>query len=226
MLYIVPTPIGNLKDITFRAIEVLNDVDLILAEDTRVSKKLLNHYKIETALISYHTHNEHKITDNILARLMNGEKLALVSDAGTPAISDPGYLLIKACHENDIKVISLPGPSASVAAVASSGLPSNRFHFEGFLPHKKGRNKRWEFLSSYPYTIVIYESPYRILKLLNEIKENLGEETLVTVTREISKIYEESILDSCKNHIEKFSKQSKIKGEFVLIINGNIKMNT
>ena len=220
MLYVVPTPIGNLKDITFRAIEVLKEVDRILAEDTRVTKKLLNHYNIEKPLMSYHTHNEHNITDNIIELLQNDENIALVSDAGTPGISDPGFLLVKACHENNIKVISLPGPSASVVAVAGSGLPSNRFHFEGFLPHKKGRNKRWEFLSTYPYTIILYESPYRIVKLLKEICTNLGGETKVSIGRELTKIYEELILDSCLNHLEKLTNQTKIKGEFVVVIEG------
>lgn len=223
MLYIVPTPIGNLQDITFRAIDVLKNVDKILAEDTRVTKKLLNHFGIEKPLMSYHTHNEHNITEKVIELLKNGEDLALVSDAGTPGISDPGFLLIKACHENDIKIISLPGPSAAIVAVAASGLPSNRFHFEGFLPHKKGRNKRWEFLSKYPYTIIIYESPYRIVKLLKEICENLGPETKVSIGRELSKIYEEIILDTCSNHLDKYINQTKIKGEFVVIIEGKQK---
>ncbi len=220
MLYLVPTPIGNLKDITLRAIETLHQCDMILAEDTRITKKLLNHYNIDTALKSYHSHNEHKITGEIIDLLLDGKNLAMVSDAGTPGISDPGYMLVKACYENDIKVISLPGASASIAAIAGSGLPSDKFHFEGFLPHKKGRNKRWEFLSNYPYTIIIYESPFRIVKLLKEICQNLGEERKVTIAREISKIYEESIMDTCKNHLEHYLNKEKIKGEFVVIIGG------
>jgi 16S rRNA (cytidine1402-2'-O)-methyltransferase len=220
MLYIVPTPIGNLKDITLRAIETLQYCDMILAEDTRVTKRLLNHYEIDTPLRSYHAHNEHKITNEVVGMLMAGKNMALVSDAGTPGISDPGFMLVKECHENDIKVISLPGASASISAIAGSGLPSDKFHFEGFLPHKKGRNKRWEFLSAYPYTIVIYESPFRIVKLLKEICINLGEERKVTVVREISKIYEESVLDSCKNHLDRYLQKEKIKGEFVVVISG------
>jgi len=144
----------------------------------------------------------------------------LVSDAGTPGISDPGFMLVKECHENEIKVISLPGASASVAAIAGSGLPSDKFHFEGFLPHKKGRNKRWEFLSNYPYSIIIYESPFRIVKLLKEICANLGEDRKVAIVREISKIYEESVLDTCKNHLDKYLQKEKVKGEFVIIISG------
>ena len=220
MLYLVPTPIGNLKDITLRAIEVLKECDIILAEDTRVTKRLLNHYDIDTPLKSYHAHNEHKITGEVVEMLLGGKTIALVSDAGTPGISDPGYMLVKECHENGIKVISLPGASASIAAIAGSGLPSDKFHFEGFLPHKKGRNKRWEFLSQYPYTIIIYESPYRIVKLLKEICENLGAERKVAIVREISKIYEESILDTCKNHLDKYMQKEKVKGEFVIIISG------
>ncbi len=218
MLYLVPTPIGNLQDITFRAIEILKGADRILAEDTRVTKKLLLHYDIERPLLSYHTHNEHKITDKIISYLESGETLALVSDAGTPGISDPGYLLIKACHENGIKVVPLPGPSASVTALAGSGLPSDRFHFEGFLPHKKGRNKRWEFLKEYPYSIIIYESPFRIVKLLKEICDNLGAERRVTIARELTKIYEEIELKTCIRHLELYTKKQKIKGEFVVII--------
>ena len=220
MLYLVPTPIGNLKDITLRAIEVLKECDIILAEDTRVTGRLLNHYNIDTPLKSYHAHNEHKITKEIIGMLLAGNNLALVSDAGTPGISDPGFMLVKECHENEIKVISLPGASASVAAIAGSGLPSDKFHFEGFLPHKKGRNKRWEFLSNYPYSIIIYESPFRIVKLLKEICANLGEDRKVAIVREISKIYEESVLDTCKNHLDKYLQKEKVKGEFVIIISG------
>ncbi len=218
MLYLVPTPIGNLQDITFRAIEILKGVDKILAEDTRVTKKLLLHYNIERPLMSYHTHNEHKITENIISYLSSGENLALVSDAGTPGISDPGYLLIKACHENNIKVVSLPGASASITAIAGSGLPSNRFHFEGFLPHKKGRNKRWEFLKDYPYSIIIYESPFRVVKLLKEICENLGDDRRVSIARELTKIYEEIELKTCKEHLDLYLEKQKIKGEFVVIV--------
>ncbi len=223
MLYLVPTPIGNLKDITLRAIEVLQQCDIVFAEDTRTSKKLFTHYDISTPIRSYHAHNEHKIVDEIIKLLENGTTAALVTDAGTPAISDPGYLLVKACHDNAIKVISLPGASALTSALASSGMPSDKFHFEGFLPHKKGRNKRWQFLCSYPYTIVFYESPFRIIKLLKEICDNIGEDTSVAIVREISKIYEETVLDTCKAHLEQYLQKNKIKGEFVVIVNNNNK---
>ncbi|HHH54986.1 MAG TPA: 16S rRNA (cytidine(1402)-2'-O)-methyltransferase [Bacteroidetes bacterium] len=223
MLYLVPTPIGNLKDITLRAIEVLQECDIVLAEDTRTTKKLFTHYNISTPLRAYHAHNEHKIVEEIINLLAGETSIALVTDAGTPAISDPGYLLVRACHDNGIKVISLPGASALTSALAASGLPSDKFHFEGFLPHKKGRNKRWEFLSSYPHTIVFYESPFRIIKLLKEICNYIGEETKVTVVREISKIYEESVLDTCKAHLEQYLQKDKIKGEFVVIVNNSVK---
>jgi len=218
MLYIVATPVGNLKDITLRALETLKSVDLILAEDTRITKRLLNHYEIDTPLRSYHTHNEHSITNSIVEELKGGKEIALVSDAGTPGISDPGYLLVKACRDNGIKVIPVPGPAALIAALSASGLPTDRFHFEGFLPHKKGRNKRWEFLKNYPHTIVLYESPYRIIKLLNEICLNMGENTSVVIARELTKIHEEIINDSCINHLKRLKEKEKIKGEFVVII--------
>ena len=217
MLYIVPTPIGNLKDITLRALEVLKEVDRILAEDTRVTINLLRHFGIEKPIISYHDHNEHRIIDNIIGMLKNGDNLALVSDAGTPLISDPGFLLVRECFKNDIKVVPLPGASAITTALSASGLPTDKFHFEGFLPHKKGRNKRWEFLKTYPNTIVFYESPHRLKKLIGEIVENLGEETVVSVAKEISKIYEDFRLDTCKNIFESFDEESKVKGEYVVM---------
>lgn len=218
MLYIVPTPIGNLKDITLRALEVLGDVDKILAEDTRVTGKLLKHYGISKPLMSYHDHNEHKILKNITGMLENGDILALVSDAGTPLISDPGFLLVRECVRMGIKVVPLPGPSAITAALSASGLPTDKFHFEGFLPNKKGRNKRWEFLKTYPNTIVFYESPFRMKKLISEISENMGEHTMVTIAREISKIYEEFITDTCINIRERFEEKERLKGEFVVIL--------
>ena len=218
MLYVVATPIGNLKDISLRAIETLKSVDMILAEDTRVTKRLLTHYDIENNLVSYHAHNEHNKTQKIIEELKQGKDIALVSDAGTPGISDPGYLLVKACRENGIDVVAIPGASAFVTALASAGLPSDRFHFEGFLPNKKGRNKRWQFLKEYPYTIILYESPYRIIKLLEEICENTGADTKVVIARELTKIYEEVINDTCINHLERLKNKEKIKGEFVIII--------
>lgn len=217
MLYIVPTPIGNLKDITLRALEVLRDVDLILAEDTRVSGNLLRHYEISKPLLSYHDHNEHQILKNVIEKLKSGMNIALVSDAGTPLISDPGFLLVRECMKNEIQVVPLPGASALTSALSASGLPTDKFHFEGFLPHKKGRNKRWEFLQTYPGTLIFYESPHRLLKLLNEIQEHLGAETLVTVAKEISKIYEEFRHDNISEIIRQYDDNTKLKGEYVVL---------
>ncbi len=217
MLYIVPTPIGNLKDITLRALEVLRYVDLILAEDTRVSGNLLRHYEISKPLLSYHDHNEHQILKNVIEKLKSGMNIALVSDAGTPLISDPGFLLVRECMKNEIQVVPLPGASALTSALSASGLPTDKFHFEGFLPHKKGRNKRWEFLQTYPGTLIFYESPHRLLKLLNEIQEHLGAETLVTVAKEISKIYEEFRHDNISEIIRQYDDYTKLKGEYVVL---------
>ena len=185
MLYIVPTPIGNLGDITYRAIEVLTSVDLILAEDTRVTRRLLDKYEIKTSLRSYHAHNEHVTTAQIIELLQSGKNIALVSDAGTPGISDPGFLLARACREANEELTVLPGPTAFVPALVGSGFPCDRFHFEGFLPHKKGRQTRWKHLASLENTIVLYESPYRLIKCLEEIGTFLGNERKVCVVREI-----------------------------------------
>ena len=221
MLYIVPTPIGNLGDITHRALEVLSTVDIILAEDTRVTKRLLDKYNIKTTLKAYHAHNEHQTTANVLEMLQAGKTLALVSDAGTPGISDPGFLLTRACREAREELIVLPGPTAFVPALVGSGFPCDRFHFEGFLPHKKGRNTRWKYLSSLPNTIVLYESPYRLIKCLEEIKEFLGDERNVCVVREISKIHEQFHFGSAPQLLDEFEKKpEKVKGEMVLIISG------
>jgi len=219
MLYIVPTPIGNLEDITLRAINVLKDVDTILAEDTRTSKKLLDHYEIETALRSFHAFNEHASVNGIIDRLQNGETLALISDAGTPGISDPGFLLTRACMENDIKVECLPGATAFVPALVVSGLPCDRFHFEGFLPHKKGRKTRLEYLAQLPNTFVLYESPYRLLKCLNQLSEHCGQERMACVCRELTKLHEEVVTDSLEKLISHFS-DKKIKGEIVIVVTG------
>lgn len=221
MLYIVPTPIGNLGDITHRALEVLSTVDIILAEDTRVTKRLLDKYNIKTTLKAYHAHNEHQTTANVLEMLQAGKTLALVSDAGTPGISDPGFLLTRACREAGEELIVLPGPTAFVPALVGSGFPCDRFHFEGFLPHKKGRNTRWKYLSSLPNTIVLYESPYRLIKCLEEIKEFLGDERNVCVVREISKIHEQFHFGTAPQLLDEFEKKpEKVKGEMVLIISG------
>jgi 16S rRNA (cytidine1402-2'-O)-methyltransferase len=219
MLYIVPTPIGNLEDITFRAVNVLKAVDTILAEDTRTSKKLLIHYEIETPLRSYHAFNEHASVEGLINRLQNGETLALISDAGTPGISDPGFLLVRACVQNGIKIECLPGATAFVPALVASGLPCDRFHFEGFLPHKKGRKTRLEYLSGLPNTFVLYESPHRLLKCLNQLSEHCGAERQACVCRELTKLHEEIITDKLENLIEHFSSK-KIKGEIVIVVSG------
>ncbi len=220
MLYIVPTPIGNLSDITLRAIEVLKEVDLILAEDTRTSKKLLSHYKIDTPIRSYHIHNEHKILEDILSQLNTGVKIALVSDAGTPGISDPGFLLSRACTENSIEVCALPGPTAFVPALLASGLPCDAFHFEGFLPHKKGRQTRLIYLASLPTTFILYESPHRIKRCIKELLDHCGEERKVCVSREISKLHEEHIRGTLAEVYQVLESRKTIKGEIVVCVAG------
>lgn len=219
MLYIVPTPIGNLGDITHRAQEVLSTVDLILAEDTRVTQRLLAKYEIHTPLRPYHAHNEHQTTANVIQLLTDGKTIALVSDAGTPGISDPGFMLVRACREAEQEVVVLPGPTAFVPALVGSGFPCDRFFFEGFLPHKKGRQTRWKYLSTIPYTIVLYESPYRLLKCLEEIKTFIGEVRRVCVVREISKIHEQYHFGTAGDLSAWFEKHpEKVKGEMVVLI--------
>ncbi len=192
-LYLVPTPIGNLDDITLRAIKVLKEVDLILAEDTRTSGKLLKHFDINTHMQSHHMHNEHKTVNNLIQRLQSGETIALISDAGTPAISDPGFLLTRACVENNIEVDCLPGATAFVPALVNSGLPNDKFVFEGFLPVKKGRQTRLKFLAEETRTIIFYESPHKLIKTLTNFVEYFGEDRQVSVSRELTKLYEETI---------------------------------
>jgi 16S rRNA (cytidine1402-2'-O)-methyltransferase len=219
VLYIVPTPIGNLGDITHRAVEVLSGVDLILAEDTRVTARLLSRYEIMTPLRSYHAHNEHYTTDQIIEMLKAGKTLALVSDAGTPGISDPGFMLVRACREAGEEVVVLPGPTAFVPALVGSGFPCDRFFFEGFLPHKKGRQGRWKYLVGIPYTIVLYESPYRLLRCLEEVITYFGEIRNVCVVREISKIHEQYHYGTATELKEYFvNNPGKVKGELVIII--------
>jgi len=218
MLYLIPTPIGNLGDMTLRAIEILKEVDLILAEDTRQTKKLLNHYEISNAIKSFHSHNEHREVSYIIELLSTGQNIAVVSDAGSPGISDPGFLIARECHKAGIQVIALPGATAFVPALTASGLACDRFYFEGFLPQKKGRQTRWKFLQELNDTIVLYESPYRVMKCLKEILTYMGEDRLVCTAREISKIYEEVITLPIKELIEVHAKKEKIKGEFVIII--------
>lgn len=218
MLYLVPTPVGNLADMTYRAVDVLNDVDTILAEDTRQTKKLLTRYDISTKLQSFHSHNEHRLLQDIIERMKLGESFALVSDAGSPGISDPGFLICRECHKESIQVIPLPGPTAFVPALTASGLPTNNFYFEGFLPQKKGRHTKWLHLQSLNTTIVLYESPFRLLKCLREVLEYLGEGTVVCVAREISKVYEDIQTKTITDMIEHYDSKQTIKGEIVVII--------
>ena len=218
-LYVVPTPIGNLEDITFRAINVLKEVHLILAEDTRTSSKLLKHYNIVTPLISHHIHNEHKTIDQIVQRLKTGQILALISDAGTPAISDPGFLLVRACVENDIEIECLPGATALIPALVNSGLPNDKFHFEGFLPHKKGRHSRLLKLAEMEHSIVLYESPHRILKAVKQFAEYFGLERKISLSREISKLHEETIRGNIEELINILENRT-LKGEIVVVIEG------
>lgn len=221
MLYLVPTPVGNLKDISLRALDVLNEVDLILAEDTRHFGKLKKHYEIETSVRSYHAHNEHQTVPNLISDMSAGMSIALVTDAGTPGISDPGFLLVRACHDDNIKVTALPGATAFVPAIVSSGIPCDKFFFEGFLPQKKGRKTRLEFLSKLPETFVLYESPYRLLKCLKELAQHCGEDRQVCVAREISKIHEDVVRATIPKLIEYYSSKTKIKGEIVIVVSGN-----
>ena len=222
MLYIVPTPIGNLDDMTPRAIEVLESVSLIIAEDTRTSGRLLKHFGITTPSQSYHSFNEHKVVDLYAERLASGEDIALISDAGTPGISDPGYLVSKAAHEAGVQVTCLPGATAFVPALAASGLPASRFYFEGFLPHKKGRQTRWKYLQTLEDTIVLYESPFRIVKCLSEILEYFSEDHLICVCREISKMYEEIKRGRAIDVYNYYNEQNKVKGEIVVVISQQI----
>lgn len=218
-LYLVPTPIGNLEDMTFRAIKVLKEVDLILAEDTRTSGKLLKHFEIDTALQSHHMHNEHKTVEGIVKKLRSGTTMALISDAGTPAISDPGFLLTRACIENDIEVECLPGATAFVPALVNSGLPSDRFVFEGFLPVKKGRQTRLTVLQQETRSMIFYESPHKLLKTLGQFSEYFGMDRPVSISRELTKIYEETFRGTLGEAIAHFEKKSP-KGEFVIVVGG------
>ena len=218
-LYLVPTPIGNLKDITFRAIEVLKEVDFILAEDTRTSGKLLKYYEITTPMQSHHMHNEHKTVDYIVKRILNGETVALISDAGTPAISDPGFLLTRACVEAQIEVDCLPGATAFVPALVNSGLPNDKFVFEGFLPVKKGRQTRLKLLAEETRTMIFYESPHKLIKTLSHFVEYFGAERPMSVSREITKIHEETIRGTVKEVLNYYTRKPP-KGEIVIVVGG------
>jgi len=218
-LFLVPTPIGNLRDITFRALEILGSVNLILAEDTRQAKKLLNHYNISTPLKAHHMFNEHKSVESVCSIILSGQTVALVSDAGTPGISDPGFLLVRTCLEHDIPVETLPGPTALIPALVNSGLPCDRFCFEGFLPPKKGRNKRLANLSDETRTMVFYESPYRLVKTLQEFSSHFGTEREACVSRELTKVYEENIRGSL-SFLSEYYINKPPKGEIVIIVAG------
>jgi 16S rRNA (cytidine1402-2'-O)-methyltransferase len=218
-LYLVPTPIGNLGDITLRALETLRKVDAVLAEDTRNTGHLLKHYEIDQKLVAFHAHNEHRMLEKVISRLEQGQTMALVTDAGTPGISDPGFLLARACAEKEIKVESLPGATAFVPALVNSGLPCDRFCFEGFLPPKKGRQTRLKELAEEKRTTVFYESPHRIVKTLGQLAEYFGEDREASISREITKMYEETLrgtLQSLRAHFE----TKPPKGEFVLVVAG------
>ncbi len=218
-LYLVPTPIGNLEDMTLRAIKVLNEVDVVLAEDTRTSGKLLKHFEINTPLQSHHMHNEHKQVNSLVQKMKAGATYALISDAGTPAISDPGFLLTRACVENDVEVECLPGATAFVPALVNSGLPNDRFVFEGFLPIKKGRQTRLLELAEETRTMVFYESPHKLIKTLTHFAEYFGEDRPISVSRELTKLYEETVRGTVSEVLEHFNNKPP-KGEFVIVVSG------
>ena len=217
MLYIVPTPIGNIEDITLRAIRILKEADIVLAEDTRTSGKLLKHYEIDTPMRSYHVFNEHKTVDELVQQMKGGTKMALISDAGTPGISDPGYLLIREAIKSEVEVVCLPGATAVIPALVKSGLPFDKYFYEGFLPHKKGRKTRWEFIATSPVTVVLYESPHRIEKCIKEIIQYCGPDRQCAILREISKVYEEAIRGSASEVLDEVQNR-KLKGEMVVVI--------
>lgn len=218
-LYLVPTPIGNLEDMTYRSIRILNEVDAILCEDTRTSSRLLQHYGIQKRLIAHHQHNEHKAVEKVIEHLQNGETLALITDAGTPGISDPGFLLARACAEADIEIETLPGATAFVPALVNSGLPCDKFCFEGFLPHKKGRHTRLTELATEERTLVFYESTHRIVKSLLQMAEYFGEDRKASVSRELTKLHEETVRGTLKE-LAQYYTDNISKGEFVVIVAG------
>ncbi len=219
MLYLVPTPIGNLKDITLRAIEVLKEVDFILAEDTRTTSHLLNHYQINKQLSPYHQHNEHKVLQHLVNQLLEGKKIAIVTDAGTPGISDPAFLLVRECIKVGVKVECLPGATAFVPALVNSGIPTNRFCFEGFLPLKKGRQTLLKYLTEEERTLVFYESPLRLVKTLEEFSTYFGENRRCSVSRELTKMFEEHKRGTLKE-VAAYFKEKTVKGEIVIVVAG------
>lgn len=221
-LFIVPTPIGNLEDMTFRAIKILKEVDLILAEDTRTSAKLMKHFDIATPMMSHHMHNEHQTVDAVIQKIKSGQTIALISDAGTPAISDPGFLLTRACVEQQIEVECLPGATAFVPALVNSGLPNDKFVFEGFLPDKKGRQTRFLFLKEEVRTMIFYVSPHKLVKTLQEFKIYFGEDRQISVSRELSKLHEENVRGTVEEVLKHFETKAP-KGEIVVVVAGKTK---
>ena len=222
MLYLVPTPIGNLKDFTFRAVEVLQQVDFILCEDTRTSSKLLQHYNIQKPLTPYHQHNEHKVVEHLVSQLIAGKNIALITDAGSPGISDPAFLIVRACKAAGVEVTSLPGATAFVPALTNSGLPASSFVFEGFIPLKKGKKTLMESLVNEDRTMIFYESPMRLVKTLELFKEYFGADRKAAVSRELTKMFEENITDTLENLIAYFSTKT-VKGEIVIVVEGKNK---
>ena len=221
MLYLLPTPIGNLEDITLRTLRILKEADVILAEDTRTSRKLLQHYEIDQPLRAYHAHNEHHITTQIITQLAAGQNIALISDAGTPGISDPGFFLVRAAIAENLPVECLPGATAFIPALVASSLPCDKFFFEGFLPHKKGRQTRLIWLAELPHTFVLYESPHRVIKCIKELIQHCGEDRQACVCRELTKLHEEKITDTLAGLLTHFEqKPGKIKGEIVMVVAG------
>jgi 16S rRNA (cytidine1402-2'-O)-methyltransferase len=219
MLFLVPTPIGNLKDITLRALEVLKEVDLILAEDTRTSSKLLNHYGIQKPVSPYHQHNEHKVLQHLIDQLLAGKTMAVITDAGTPGISDPAFLLVREAAKNNIRIETLPGATAFVPALVNSGLPTNRFCFEGFLPLKKGRHSLLTALASEERTMIFYESPLRLIKTLADLAGYFGEDRMCSVSRELTKMFEENMRGTLKEVHDHFAAKT-VKGEIVIVVAG------
>ncbi|MGH1337304.1 MAG: 16S rRNA (cytidine(1402)-2'-O)-methyltransferase [Aureispira sp.] len=225
MLYVIPTPVGNLEDITLRALRLLKEVDVILAEDTRTSKKLLQHYEIATPLRAHHAHNENQAAASLVQELQDGRVMALISDAGTPGISDPGFSLVRACVEGGIRVECLPGATAIIPALVGAGLPCNRFYFEGFLPHKKGRQTRLQYLAELPCTVALYESPHRLGKCLQQLAEHCGAQRQAVVCRELSKLYEEYARGTLEELAQQVADNTlKSKGEIVIVVAGKEKV--
>ena len=220
-LYVVPTPIGNLGDMTYRAVDILKQADLILAEDTRTSGNLMKHFGISKPMFAHHKFNEHRTLKPVIEKLRTGQTIALISDAGTPSVSDPGFLLVRECIASEIEVECLPGATALIPALVNSGFPSDRFCFEGFLPPKKGKQTRLKELSAERRTVILYESPHKLLKTLNDILTYFGEDRRISVSRELSKLHEETIRGTVREQIENWTNRPAIKGEIVIVIEGN-----